>query len=214
MQRLKLRSVGVVGGFALASAIGLMMGQGGLRGNENAMIVGVTGFDTHSVHVAIAWRQMPDGKLVEAGRGQTWWPIRGSKGPEELANEVIIPPTAPDDLVAAEADRQRRELGDISPALGVAQSRMQICAGSRVPDGWIKVDDQWSPTTCGNPSNIVYNVWTIERYDDKPKGSVMDVCASETTPKGWVEVGTAWQPTCCGHPANITRNVKRIQLPK
>jgi hypothetical protein len=116
-----------------------------------------------------------------------------------------------DDGIKREAERQMR---DLSPApLGDESIRhiQDICAGSAVPAGWIKINDQWDPMRCGNPTNIIYNVWTIARFDDRPVGSTMNVCAGAPTPAGWVDIGTRWDPMSCGHPNNIVQNVKQIK---
>ena len=111
--------------------------------------------------------------------------------------------------IAKEAASQRANL--IPLPLGVVKEVMDICANSPVPNGWIKTNDYWDPTRCGNPSRITYNVWTIERFDNQPVGSVMNVCAGAPTPNGWVIVNTSWDPTRCGHPAMITPNIKQIR---
>ena len=97
----------------------------------------------------------------------------------------------------------------LRPPAATAQS-MRVCAG-QVPQGWIKVDDAWSPTSCGRPSTIVQNVWIIERYSNKRTGTTVVVCASAPTPNGWVVVDTAWRPTACGKPSVIIDNVKTIR---
>jgi hypothetical protein len=95
--------------------------------------------------------------------------------------------------------------------MGVERRVMQVCAGSPIPNGWIKVDDDWSATSCGNPSSITYNVWTIETYGDKPLNAIMEVCSGAPTPSGWVEEDRYWSPTRCGHPHSVTHNIKRIR---
>ncbi len=84
-----------------------------------------------------------------------------------------------------------------------------VCAGS-VPSGWIKIDDHWDPTKCGNPATIASNVWTIERYAGKPKGAVMSAC-SDSPPRGWSIVSQRWEPTKCGRPGSATNNVMTIK---
>jgi hypothetical protein len=84
-----------------------------------------------------------------------------------------------------------------------------VCAG-QVPTGWIKINDSWNPTTCGNPTSISYNVWTIERYDNKPAGAQMRACFG-SVPNGWAMVGSTWDPTACGHPTSISNNVMTIR---
>ena len=101
----------------------------------------------------------------------------------------------------------------ISPSITHIQ-KTAICSYSPIPNGWIKVDDQWSSTTCGNPPNITYNITIIQRYDIMPVGSVMDFCTGAPVPSGWVVINSRWLPTSCGHPSNITNNVstmRRIQ---
>ncbi|MBK6877863.1 MAG: hypothetical protein IPG99_15820 [Ignavibacteria bacterium] len=58
-------------------------------------------------------------------------------------------------------------------ALNKVSETQWVCAG-QIPNGWVKINDSWNPTTCGNPTSISYNVWLIERYDDKPIGSSYD----------------------------------------
>src|SRR5205085_2806861 len=54
---------------------------------------------------------------------------------------------------------------------------VKICATVAIPYGWIKVNDEWNPNECGNPSSKTYNVISILRYDILPVGSIIDVCA-------------------------------------
>jgi hypothetical protein len=84
-----------------------------------------------------------------------------------------------------------------------------VCAGS-VPPGWIKINDAWNPTVCGNPARIAYNVWTIQRLADQPMGAVIHACKG-AVPSGWAIVGTLWNPTVCGHPTTNQANVIAIQ---
>lgn len=104
-----------------------------------------------------------------------------------------------------------RQTNNLSSTLNRVAQMQNICCGSPIPPGWIKINDGWDPTSCGNPSTIVYNVCTIERYDDKPIGSLMNVCAGAPTPAGWVVVNTYWDPTSCGHPSSIVQNMKQIK---
>jgi hypothetical protein len=90
----------------------------------------------------------------------------------------------------------------------IAQTE-SVCTG-QVPSGWIKVDDAWNPTSCGNPTSRTYNVWMIAQYSEKPIGSVMLAC-NGPAPSGWVIVGTAWNPTTCGHPIANQQNVMTIK---
>jgi hypothetical protein len=94
----------------------------------------------------------------------------------------------------------------VSPA-GAAVNT--VCAGS-LPTGWVKTNDFWDPTRCGNPSRITYNVWNIASYYDQPVGAIMTVCSNQL-PVGWVTINTQWDPTSCGHPSRITQNMWTIQ---
>ena len=94
------------------------------------------------------------------------------------------------------------------PLSTIAETQV-VCAGP-LPTGWIKINDAWNPTVCGNPTTIVYNVWTIERYDNKPVNTTMTACAG-VIPTGWVKVNDSWNPTTCGHPSTIVQNVMLIR---
>jgi hypothetical protein len=94
-------------------------------------------------------------------------------------------------------------------ALGTILQAQNVCAGS-LPPGWIKINDAWNPTVCGNPARVDYNVWTIQRYSDQPKGAIIYAC-SAAVPSGWAIVGTAWNPTVCGHPNSKQSNVMAIK---
>jgi len=111
--------------------------------------------------------------------------------------------------IREEAERQQKV--GVPLQLDVLLQVMNICSSSPVPAGWIKVNDHWNPTICGNPPTIVYNVLTIERFDNRAVGSVMTVCSSAPTPGGWVEVNNHWDPTRCGHPPTIVNNMKQIR---
>jgi len=205
---------GVLCGAAVLSATAVLSAQG--RHPEGTpQIVGVTSFERFGVHHAVAWSMGQDGRLRVAARGS----IGGvgtaadlqTDNHEHIDTPSLSPVSPTEAEIFVEAARQQQALAGIENDLNAEVTRMSICASSPIPDGWIKVDDFWSPTTCGNPGNITYNVWVIERYSNKPRGAVMDVCASAATPDGWVERGTAWRPNRCGHPNNITQNVKLIQ---
>lgn len=109
------------------------------------------------------------------------------------------------------ADATARPGGAREPAELAGKDRGEICDTDRLPRGWLKVDDRWSPTQCGDPPTIVYNVWVVERHTNKPVGAEMEVCSDAPTPAGWVEVSARWNPAACGHPAGIVDNVKRIK---
>jgi hypothetical protein len=87
---------------------------------------------------------------------------------------------------------------------------VRIVCANQAPPGWIRTGDRWDPTNCGNPTSIVYNVWTIEKYRGRPEGSVMRVCAGPV-PGGWALVDAAWDPNDCGHPMTMIKNVMTIR---
>jgi hypothetical protein len=101
--------------------------------------------------------------------------------------------------------------GPREPAELEGKDKGELCDTDRLPRGWLKVGDRWNPAKCGNPPTVVYNVWEVERYTNKPVGAEMEVCADTPTPRGWVEVGARWNPTTCGHPTGIEDNVKKIK---
>lgn len=114
-------------------------------------------------------------------------------------------PTA--ESVAAEARKQQKEFQPL--AINRPMETQTVCSG-QLPAGWLKIGGHWNPTTCGNPTRIYENVWLIERYDDKPVGSVMTVC-SQQIPSGWAKIAGSWNPTTCGSPTSIQENVIQIK---
>lgn len=94
-------------------------------------------------------------------------------------------------------------------------ARNTVCRGEAIPAGWILVDDMREATMCGGSNTTAlntYNVWAIERYDNRPVGTVIEVCASTITPEGWQLVDIFRDKEACGHPADVfVANVKRIR---
>lgn len=94
-------------------------------------------------------------------------------------------------------------------------NRTIVCRGAAIPSGWILVNDMRDPGSCGGdvPATLnAYNVWSIEKYDGRPVGTVIDVCAAAQTPPGWVIVDVYRDRDLCGHPDGLfTANVKRIR---
>jgi hypothetical protein len=102
------------------------------------------------------------------------------------------------------------EVPTLAPlSLGAILRMQNVCAGSVTP-GWIKINDAWNPTVCGNPATIAYNVWTLQQLSDQPVGAVIHACKGPV-PSGWAIVGSAWNPTVCGHPASNQPNVMVIK---
>lgn len=88
---------------------------------------------------------------------------------------------------------------------------ISICADTPVPNGYIKMNDEWSPNRCGNPTTLSYNVWSLVKYVDVSQGKTIEVCADAPTPEGFVITDRQWNPTRCGYPKDKTDNVKVIQ---
>ena len=109
-----------------------------------------------------------------------------SRGPEPIGSPIVAP-----------------------LSLGAILRTQYVCAGP-VPDGWVKINDAWNPTVCGNPHALSYNVWTLQQLSDQPPGAVIQACRG-AVPPGWAIVGTAWNPTLCGHPAANQSNVMAIK---
>ena len=130
--------------------------------------------------------------------------IHGPVVPELAAADTA--PSAAE--IRDEAERQR-SLEQPSVLGSQSSDILKVCAG-QVPAGWIKTNDEWNPTVCGNPSTIVYNVWTIERYDNKPVNNVMTACEG-AVPAGWAKLNGTWNPTRCGYPSAIVNNVMTIK---
>lgn len=97
----------------------------------------------------------------------------------------------------------------VAPASPASAAVTTVCA-RQVPPGYVKINDNWNPHTCGNPSSFVLNVWTVETYTDKPVGRTMRVCAP-WQPSGWRLVSSSWSPTSCGRPTSQTNNLWVIQ---
>lgn len=94
-------------------------------------------------------------------------------------------------------------------------NRLLICRGGSVPEGWVLVDDVRDPSQCDgrNPASVrLFNVWVIERFDDRMVGTVIDICAATPIPEGWVLVDIFRAKELCGHPDGpLVVNVKRIR---
>jgi hypothetical protein len=123
------------------------------------------------------------------------------------ASMSFAEPRASAKQIEREAVRQQKQQTRLP--LAVISETQHLCAGP-VPPGWIKVNDSWNPMMCGKPTSITYNVWTIERYSNKPTGFVMQAC-SGPAPAGWIVVSTNWNPTACGHPTSISGNMMTIK---
>ena len=94
-------------------------------------------------------------------------------------------------------------------SLGLILRTQNVCAGS-LASGWIKINDAWNPTVCGNPATLTYNVWTLQQLSGEPVGAVIHACKG-AVPAGWTLIGSAWNPTVCGHPATNQPNVMVIK---
>jgi hypothetical protein len=77
----------------------------------------------------------------------------------------------------------------------------RACAGTTRP-GWARIDDQAdpaSPCKTNDPKNP-YNVWLIEKLDDRPRGSTVEICRVPVVPMRWYMAQSKWDGTRCGHP--------------
>ena len=124
-----------------------------------------------------------------------------------------LPAAAPPEATPSLPDHrgpESTEAPTLAPlSLGAIFTTQNACAGS-VPTGWIKINDVWNPTVCGNPASITYNVWIIQQLSDQPLGAVIHACKG-AVPSGWSIVGTTWNPTVCGHPTANQSNVMAIK---
>jgi hypothetical protein len=137
----------------------------------------------------------------------------GSSKPGSVTDAALEPAATSPAANQTPAAAQRREVEPHEAAaplaLGALLQTQYVCAGS-LPPGWIKINDAWNPTVCGNPTGIAYNVWTILRLSDQPQGAIIHACRA-AVPPGWAMVGTTWNPTVCGHPASQQLNVMAIR---
>ncbi len=120
------------------------------------------------------------------------------------------PPPEPKPPTPEHREPQPSEAPRWLPCLWARSCAHKMCAQAPSPPGWIKINDAWNPTVCGNPASITYNVWTLQQLSDQPVGAVIHACKG-TVPSGWTLVGTAWNPTVCGHPATNQSNVMVIK---
>ncbi|GAC1477756.1 MAG: hypothetical protein NVS1B4_20880 [Gemmatimonadaceae bacterium] len=98
----------------------------------------------------------------------------------------------------------------------ILRDRQLVCRGAQVPAGWVVVTDTRDPSMCTGDQSAAtvnsYNIWAIERFDDRPVGSVMEICASSPSPDGWQLVDVYRSHERCGHPDELfATNVKRIK---
>jgi hypothetical protein len=102
-----------------------------------------------------------------------------------------------------------------APAVSLRRERQIICRGAAIPTGWVLVDDLRDSSMCegSNPAIVnAYNVWAIERYDNRPIGTMIEICAAAATPEGWVVVDLFRDRELCGHPDDLWAvNVKKVR---
>lgn len=136
-----------------------------------------------------------------------------------LAAALMLVGVRPLEAQTPPASTQRQRIitagARLPGAANAYANRQLICRGGRIPDGWVLVDDVRDPSQCegSNPSALrLYNVWVIERYDDRMVGTVIDICAATPTPEGWELVDVYRAKELCGHPDSaLVVNVKRIR---
>jgi len=143
--------------------------------------------------------------------------LPSAASPPAASPPAAPPPAAPPPVAKLPLPEQPRESTPSEPPaqplaplpLETTLQMQNVCAGS-LPPGWIKINDAWNPTVCGNPTRIAYNVWTIQRFTDQSLGAVIHACRGPV-PTGWAIVGTLWNPTVCGHPPTNQPNVMAIK---
>ncbi len=124
-------------------------------------------------------------------------PVQQSGGPH---------PATPPEI---EEEARRQQSVEVPAPLRVVVETQKICAREAV-EGWVKVDDEWDPATCGLPLTPTPNVWTIAHYDTLPVGAVVTACMG-SAPPGWVVLHTSWNPTRCGAPSAVTSNIMTMR---
>jgi hypothetical protein len=116
---------------------------------------------------------------------------------------------------AAGAQQPARVTKDAPGAPGQRVERQIICRGAAIPAGYLLVDNLKERSMCSGQSDAVYNsynVWAVERYDNRAPGSEMTVCASAPTPAGWTVVDVFRKNDVCGQPTDpFAVNAKRIR---
>lgn len=114
---------------------------------------------------------------------------------------------------AYDCNKRQENTASINSAVASNSSpaMISICAGTPIPEGYLKMNDEWSPNRCGNPATVSYNVWSLVKYVDLSPGKTLEVCADSPTPAGFVITDTQWNPTRCGYPKQKTNNLKVIQ---
>lgn len=110
-----------------------------------------------------------------------------------------------------ETGGSRKPKTNVPPSDGKAEF-LDVCCGNLFPTGYIKINDSWSPTSCGSPtSSWSKNKCKLQRYDNKPIGSSMWVCTG-IIPPGWQKIDDKWDPTACGSPqSSWSKNMMQIQ---
>jgi hypothetical protein len=152
--------------------------------------------------------QHPEPKIAEAAAS----PPAASPpaaSPPSASPPAASPPVALPPAASPQASSPPAPSPPPSLPLGTVLQIQNVCAGS-APPGWIKINDAWNPTVCGNPSKITYNVWTIQQFADQPPGALIQACKG-SVPAGWAVVGTGWNPTMCGNPAINQANVMTLR---
>src|ERR1051326_6238611 len=109
----------------------------------------------------------------------------------------------PDDT-ENQSGRQQESLTGKSAKPAASVITQDVCAGSVVPPGWIKINDRWEAEVCGNPvANSVSNVCTLAKYDELRFVSTSESCAYATPPPGW------FLPTPVGTPRGCEKTPAR-----
>ncbi len=172
--------------------------------------------DEYGTRVSVLTPNLPPPSAVRVGCSNGFskpGPLTGASLEVPAGGEASLRAEAPSEANAPLTEHREvnpTESPPLAPlSMGAILRTQNVCAGS-VPGGWIKINDAWNPTVCGNPTNITYNVWIIQQFIDQPLGAIIQACKG-TVPSGWAIISTAWNPTVCGHPATVQSNVMAIK---
>jgi hypothetical protein len=90
--------------------------------------------------------------------------------------------------------------------LRATDDKVTTCSGY-VPDNFLKVDFYPQSYRCGLDYNTsTYNMWTIQRYNDKSIGTTLKACAG-FTPTGWTRLSISSSSTQCGRGTGLYDNI-------
>ena len=80
----------------------------------------------------------------------------------------------------------------------VAQTQQVICSGQSIPNGWVKLREDYSAGCPPSNKSI-----TIYKLDGLPAGSYANICDEQSYPDGWVKVSQQSCNFCGQSPYNL-----------